>query len=360
MVRFEDYSGIAALYNRHGFAIRSFEEWASLWIHNPLYNELSEWPIGWLLEDENQTIVGYLGNIPLAYMFRGRPLVAATSRAWVVDSGFRSYSFSLLSRFFQQKSVDLFLNTTVNENAIRGYQAFRVSRVPVGAWDQSIFWITNYRGFSASFLANKGLPGWKLLTLPISLGLFAQDKLPSKSVETSQHGLTLTFVDSFDVRFDSFWEQLLFSNSDLLLAARSRKILDWHFHRALAENRAWALIAEEGSQLVAYAIFLRRDNNKLGLDRLRLIDFQSLAGRSDVLIPMLCRTLDRCRMERIHMLEIIGLSSERLRFLPGAGSRQRSLPSWMYFYKANDEVLAQALKDPRSWNPSCFDGDASL
>jgi len=359
-VRFEDYSGIAALHNRHGFASRSFDEWASLWIHNPFYNELTEWPIGWLLEDENQTIVGYLGNIPLPYEFRGRRIVAATSRAWLVDCGFRSYSFALLNRFFQQKYVDLFLNTTVNENAIRGYEAFRVSRVPVGAWDQSIFWITNYRGFTASFLTNKGVHALGLLSLPVSLGLFAQDKLPRKSLGAQRSGVSLTFVNSFDIRFDNFWEKSLCSNSDILLATRSREILDWHFQLALAENRAWVLLAEEGSELVAYAIFLRRDNRNLGLDRMRLIDFQSLAGRNEVLTPMLCRALDRCRMESVHMLEIVGLSPERQRVIDIAGLRRRSLPSWSYFYKANDDQLAQALNDPRSWDPSCFDGDASL
>ena len=357
---FEDYSGIATLYERHGFASRSFEEWASLWIGNPLYNELPEWPIGWLLEDENKTIVGYLGNIPLPYVFRGRQIVAATSRAWVVDSGFRSYSFSLLNRFFRQKSVDLFLNTTVNKNAIRGYQAFRVSRVPVGAWDQSIFWITNYRGFAASVLANKRVPGWKLLSFPVSLGLVAQDSLPRKRVGAHKHGVSLTFVNGFDVRFDIFWEKLLSSNSDILLATRSREVLDWHFRRALAENRAWVVIAEVGAELVAYAIFLRRDNKQLGLDRLRLIDFQSLPDSNEVLRPMLSRALDRCRMESVHMLEIIGLSPERQRVIDDAGRRRRSLPSWLYFYKANDDRLAEALKDPRSWDPSCFDGDASL
>jgi hypothetical protein len=357
---FEDYSGIATLYERHGFASRSFEEWASLWIGNPLYNELPEWPIGWLLEDENKTIVGYLGNIPLPYVFRGSQIVAATSRAWVVDSGFRSYSFSLLHRFFRQKSVDLFINTTVNKNAIRGYEAFRVSRVPVGAWDQSIFWITNYLGFAASVLVNKRVPGWKLLSFPVSLGLVAQDRLPRKRVGAHGYGVSLTFVNDFDVRFDTFWEKLLSSNSDILLAMRSREILDWHFRRALAENRAWVLIAEVGSQLVAYAIFLRRDNKQLGLDRLRLIDFQSLPDRNEVLRPMLGRALDRCRRESVHMLEIIGLTPERERVIDDAGRRRRSLPSWLYFYKANDERLAEALKDPRSWDPSCFDGDASL
>jgi hypothetical protein len=357
--RFEDYSGIAALHDRHGFASRGYDEWAGLWIRNPLYLQLTDWPMGWVLE-QNQTIVGYLGNIPLPYSFRGKPIVAATSRAWIVDSAFRSYSFSLLSRFFQQTNVGLFINTTVNENAIKGYEAFRVCRVPVGAWDQSLFWITNYRGFAASALANKGIPGPRVLSLPFSLGLFAIDKLAKKQLRVQRSKISITFVRSFDERFDRFWEKLQRSNVEVLLATRSREVLEWHFQRALAENRAWVVTVEVGSQLAALAIFLRQDNRKLGLKRLRLIDFQSLDGGNELLIPILSTVLDRCRSERVHMLEIIGLSAAKQRILDDAVVHRRALPSWSYFYKTNDSQLAEALEDPRSWDPSCFDGDAGL
>ena len=358
--RFEDYSGIAALHDRNGIASRSYDEWIGLWTQNPLYKELTDWPIGWVLEEENQAIVGYLGNIPLPYIFQGKRIVAATSRAWIVDSGFRSYSFSLLSRFFQQRNVDLFLNTTVNENAIRGYEAFRVCRVPVGAWDQSIFWITNYRGLAASFLTDKGIPAPKLLSFPVSLALLARDKLANKHLKAHRHGVSIKFVNSFDVRFDRFWDKLQGTSSNILLATRSRQILEWHFQRALAEHRAWVLTAEDGPQLVAHAIFLRQDNRKLGLNRLRLIDFQSLENRNELLIPILCAALDRCRTEGVHMLEIIGLNPAKQRIVDHAVLHRRVLPSWLYFYKTNDDQLAKALEDPRSWDPSCFDGDASL
>jgi hypothetical protein len=358
--RFQDYSGIAALHDRHGFATKSHEEWISLWIHNPLYNQLADWPIGWVLEEKNQAIVGYLGNIPLPYVFRGRPIVAATSRAWIVDSSFRSYSFLLLSRFFQQRTVDLFINNTVNKNSVRGYEAFRACRVPVGAWDESIFWITNYRGFAASLLANKGIPAPKVLGYPLSLGLLAQDKLARRKLRVHQHGVSIAFANCFDTRFDRFWENLQCTNAGILLATRSREILEWHFRRSLAESRAWVIIAEEGRELAAYAIFLRRDNRKLGLNRLRLIDFQSLDNRNELFIPILSLALGRCRMEGVHMLEIIGLSLARQRILDAVVFHRRVLPSWSYFYKSNNDELTTALEDPRSWDPSCFDGDASL
>jgi hypothetical protein len=358
--RLEDYSGIAALHDRHGFTSRSYDEWTSLWTRNPLYNKLTNWPIGWVLETENGSIVGHLGNIPLPYVFRGERLLAATSRAWIVDSGFRSYSFSLASRFFQQRRVDLFLNTTVNNNAVRGYEAFRMNRVPVGAWDESIFWITNYRGFATSFLTEKGIPAPKLLSLPASFGLLAGDKFANKSLRASRPTVSIKFVNHLDDRFDSFWDQLQRRRSDVLLADRSKEVLEWHFQRSLADDRTWILTIEDGPHLTGYAVFMRRDNPTLGLKRLRLIDFQSLERRNDLLVPILGLALTRCRMQGIHMLEIMGLNPANQRILEHGILHKRALPSWLYFYKTNDSQLATALKDPSSWDPSCFDGDASL
>jgi hypothetical protein len=357
---FEDYSGISALHDRHGFATKSHEEWISLWSQNPLYNQLYDWPIGWILEGKNHAIVGYLGNIPLPYVFRSRPILAATSRAWIVDPPFRSYSFLLLSRFFQQRNVDLFINNTVNKNAVRGYEAFRVCRVPVGAWDESIFWITNYRGFAASLLASKEILAPTVVGYLLSLALLTQDKLARKRLRVHREGGLISFANCFDPRFDTFWDHLQCSNPDILLATRSREILEWHFRRPLAESRAWVVTAGKGPELAAYAIFLRRDNRKVGLNRLRLIDFQSLDNRNELLIPILALALERCRKEGIHMLETIGLSLANQRVLDSAVLHRRSLPSWSYFYKTNDGELAKALEDPRAWDPSSFDGDASL
>jgi hypothetical protein len=358
--RFEDYYGISALHQRHGFGSRSYEEWRNLWVQNPLCNELTDWPIGWVLEDRHNTIVGYLGNIPLPYVFKHRRIVAATSKAWIVDSSFRSYSFLLLSRFFQQKNVDLFLNTTVNENAVRGYQAFRVCRVPVGAWDQSIFWITNYRGFATSLLSAKGILAPTLLSLPVSFALLIRDTLKGRDHRDDQSFGSMTFVNSFDARFETFWHRLQGMRWGVLLADRSRAILEWHFQRALAEKRAWVVTVAHGPELAAYAIFLRRDNGKYGLKRLRLIDFQSCQNHDELIMPILSRALHRCRREGVDMLEIIGLKPTHQRLLDHAILHKRALPSWLYFYKTNDSQLARDLENPGSWDPSCFDGDASL
>ena len=106
--------------------------------------------------------------------FENRRLVASASRAVVVDSRYRTYSFQLFRNFFKQKQVDLFLATTVNEQAAKANQVFRAMRVPAGSWDESVFWITNYHGFSASLLAMKELHT-KHLSYPLSAGLLLRD-----------------------------------------------------------------------------------------------------------------------------------------------------------------------------------------
>ena len=54
------------------------------------------------------------------------------------------------------------------------------------------------------------------------------------------------------------------------------------------------------------------------------------------------------------MLEDVGCS------LPGVRApHQRTLPSWLFYYKASP-ALVQQLADPAVWQPSLFDGDSSL
>src|SRR5258707_3947474 len=91
---FDDYPGIRTLSLQHGLVAKSYVEWEHLWIANPAYKCTPDWPIGWVLEVEDD-IVGYIGNIPLAYEFQGRIIIAPASYGLVVDHKYRSYSLSL-------------------------------------------------------------------------------------------------------------------------------------------------------------------------------------------------------------------------------------------------------------------------
>lgn len=360
--RFDDYTQIAALASRFDLHTESYPAWTHLWTNNPASRALQiDVPIGWVLDIGDGAIGGYLGNIPMAYELQGRRFLAATTRAWVVDTPYRSYSPLLLATYFQQRNVDLFLSTTVNPLSEPAYSSFQSSRLPVGAWDRTLFWITNYKGFVASYLRKINTTIAGPLSHPLAAGLFVRDSIMrSRLANTS--AVTVQLTSSFDDSFQSFWEALRTKKSDTLMADRSRDSLDWHFKFALQQKRAWILTIAGKSGLVAYAIFLRHDFLQVGLTRMRLVDFQCIEPDKslDLLTAMLATAIDRCRQESIHMFELVGVTPALERKLQSCSPHARPLGSWLAYYKAKHPALAEALKNPDVWEPSLFDGDSSL
>ena len=265
----DDYPRVRALEAQCGISTKDCADWRHLWSDNPVYHQVQDgWPIGWVLETDDHGIVGSVCNVPLAYEFEGQPLLVAAGRAWVADSRFRPYSVLLLEHYFSQTGVDLFLNTTVNHQAAGAFSIFESPRVPAGIWNQSVFWITGYRGFARSLLSRSDLPAPGALAWPASLAL---------------------------------------RTADVLTYRRSR------------------------TRLIAYAIFLRKDQPSHSLKRIRLVDFQTLETDSRILPALLGCALEQCRVEDIHMLEHIGSDTITAALAP-LKPRRRRLPSWLYYY----------------------------
>jgi hypothetical protein len=75
---------------------------------------------------------------------------------------------------------------------------------------------------------------------------------------------------------------------------------------------------------------------------------------------MLAWAIGRCRREGIDMVESIGFRSDKESVISEIAPHKLKLTSWLYFYKTRDTSLAAGLCDPDVWDPSQFDGDASL
>jgi len=358
----EDYSQISSLASKFDLHTESYPAWTHLFSNNPGARiPQSAFPIGWVL-DVDGSIAGYLGNIPLAYHLQGKTYLAATTRAWVVDTPYRSYSPLLLATYFQQRNVDLFFSTTVNSQSEAAYSSFQSTRVQVGAWDRTLFWITNYRGFIASYLRKSASSSLvQQLSYPLSAGLYLRDQIRQSRLPKDD-GTPVVPAASFDDRFQSFWEQLRAKKSDILIADRSQETLDWHFKFALQQNRCWIYTVEGKSGLIAYAVFLRSDFPQVGLTRMRLADFQCIAPANSlpILSTMLATAANRCRKESIHMIELVGVSPALEKGLQSASPHSRLLGSWLFYYKASNPSLGGVLKNPDVWEPSLFDGDSSL
>lgn len=354
-----DYGQIAALSARNGLEVKTQEAWEHLWIGNPVYKKFPNWPIGWLAEHDGE-IVGFLGNIPISYSFKGREIVSACTYLMSVDLPFRGYAVRLIQRLFRWANTNLEFHfcTTANEHSAKLSERLKVPRVPVGDWSNSSFWIANHREFLEAVLERKGWP--KLLAYPGSAALVLREMVLKPRRAMGQPS-ELSFCSNFDERFDVFWKELQEEYPNRLLATRSREVLDWHFKQALAGDRVWILTLNEGSsRILAYAIFCRIDNPQIHLKRMCLIDFQSLNGDHEVLVPMLSRGLRRCEEQRIHMLEAFGFRPDKQCVIDRAAPYRRRLRAWAYFYRTSNQAWREELQHVDVWDPSQFDGDASL
>jgi len=350
---FDDYQQIAALQTRNGLSQRPRREWAALWQGNPAYERgRNRWPIGWVLESEPGRIVGSIANLPSAYLWKGELIRAATECDWAVDPEYRPFSLLLMQRIVNQPNADLLLTTTVGAAAEPSYAAFQWSRVPAGRWDKAAFWITEGRGFLRSALLKKRTPLAGLAIYPMALALCCRDifRVRRKS------RLRIERKPEFDSSFDVFWEALKRGKRDALLGVRSAAALRWHF-RGFGEN-AWIVTASRDAQVIAYAIFVRRDNPEIGLKRLRLADFQALEATEEALDGILNWVVEHSRLDGIHMLEDVGCVLEGLG-IPRA-PYHRDLASWAYYYRAQRSDLSHALKESSVWDATSLDGDASL
>lgn len=358
---FEDFEAINDLGRRHGLEARKNTEWESLWKENPVMEDLKRpWPLGWVLEGDMERIIGCLCNVPLAYELEGRRLTAAAGTFLAVDADYRNYSILLIKRFFEQKNVDLLLLTTANNDAGRIFPVFKARRIPVDSYATVLFWIINYRQFVSSALINRKIPFKGALAHPLSLTLRGIDKLTGRNQRMFRLDGEIQQCETFDGRFDAFWSILKKRYSDRLLYVRDREHLGWHFKSAIKGKRVWVFVCGKESRINSYAIFLRQDADGGRLRRIRLVDFQYVDDGTDAIMKMISHAAKRCRKEDIHVLEIIGFDSEKRSAAEEYSPYKRMLPSWPFFYKANDPVLADRLNAPGRWDPCMLDGDGSL
>ncbi|MGH9558136.1 MAG: hypothetical protein ACRD30_02785, partial [Bryobacteraceae bacterium] len=164
---FDDYPQIAQIESLRGLEPKSYDEWSQLWLGNPAYRERSaSWPIGWVIEDSQGRIAGSLGNIPLAYEFEGRRILAAAARGLVAEPAFSSGCPLLLDQFLHQPGVELCIHHNGVPEATPSSES-DCARVTSGAWDEAGFWVTGHRVFAESYLKKRRRSFAKPLSYPL-------------------------------------------------------------------------------------------------------------------------------------------------------------------------------------------------
>jgi len=357
---FDDYDQIAAVERANGLSVKPREQWLRLWQNNPAFQHVPDWPIGWVLEDENRQIVGSLENVPCLYRLGGVTYIGGFGRGWAVDERYRSFSLLLIVRQLRQPNIDLRLTTTASPRTAALLTQQGWSRVPVGQWDRSALWVVSYAETARRYLASRTPRLVSALAGALVYPPLLLNDLIARRPRHFKTGCQLGWCAGFDERFDQFWSELEIRNPGVLLSKRDRQTLRWHFQYALEQSCIWILTACRGQRLIAYAILERREVRSVDLTRMLLVDFQSLEKDQDLASAMISGVLERCREEGVQVLENVGCWLEKKHSLVNRAPHQRDLGSWCYLYQAPNPELASTLESVESWYPTQYDADASL
>lgn len=352
---FDDYEEIARLGSAH-FEVAAFDDWRGFWLNNPVWQRVgTDWPIGWVLQIASGEIVGVLLNVPSLYTFRGRDLMCGFGRYWAVAEAYRGYALWLIDEYFNQPGVDLFVNNDPAPITAPIHERLE-HRVPLGEWDAASYWVIGYVGFAQARLRRLKVPLPGLLAYAAGGALWLRDTIRSKRLPEIPQSVSIESTERFDSRFDAFWDELVRQNPEKLLADRSSRTLSWHFDIPMRRGQLWIFTASRNGKLRAYCVLNCKENGR----HVRLIDYQTIEPEVDLLPGLLRAALQRCAEEGVHLLENFGRGVPKMLVLDDCAPYHKKVSSWRFFYRAVDPVLDSELRAARFWDPSAYDGDASL
>jgi hypothetical protein len=348
---FEDAGAICRLNQRNGMGALDTTAWRECWEAYPFAAEFRDIPIGWVLEIDEGSVVGNLDNVHMLYELGGKRVKGVVAAGWVVDPAYRSKSLQLMTTFFRQKGVDLWLNVSASPAAAQILTALKIARIPIPDYGTPCFWAVRPRAFARAVLLRRSVPGATLLAWPAGLVLLARDIFG----RSGRGPLTspVRRLREFDDRFDGLWGN---STQEMRLrAVRTRAVLEWRFRTELRGGRAAIVVAERGAALLGYAILVRRAGSDLGMDLYDVADLQVAADDLSTVKDLL-----------LGSIKVAGEDgADAVKFMTGAPMKRAPadalrpytyhLPVWQQYFKAASPELAAALSTPDAWDFSLFD-----
>ena len=363
---FSDELQVIELWKRNNLINKNPKNnWKMIWIDNPFYQE--NFPIGWVIESENK-ILGYIGNIPLIYHFNNKKIRAVAARGFVVDKKARNYSLKLVSYFFSQKNIDLFLITTSNESASNIYSKFGAQPLPLANYKSIFYWITNIKDVLKNILINK-LKIPKTLSNIITFFLYPfcfiiltfAEKYNYKNKKQWNGEIKFLSINDISEEFNDFWIKTK-TNSNMLLADRSLEVLKWHYKNTESiRDNIKVISAYLNNKLVGYA-FINIENlpNSNTFKRIRIIDLITIDDNISIVNTLIFKVIEFAKTQNVHSVMLVGLPEHLKNQVLNTKPLIRKLKYMPFWFMSLKEKISSDLSHKENWYPVHYDGDSNL
>jgi hypothetical protein len=360
--QFDDFANVDDMNRRLGQGADSLENWRRLWRDNPALQSGRASRIGWLLESRD-VVVGFLGSIPLQCSFGGTNLAAAATCRLAVEPAYRSSTPLLVTSFFRQKDVDLFLNTTATPAAGKIVAALRAIPVPQSDYGKVLFWVLRPRKFISGVLRKTGIrPGLAALGGSAGALALASDTVIRRRTprgDAGKYSVKVINLNELGAEFEYFWEEQE-KIPALLFAKRSAEIMRWHFQPPGTKKIARVLACYASGRLCGYAVVRHEPPVEESVQRSVIADLMVGSDDPAIVDTLLAAAYQSAKAAGSDVLEVMGFPKKIRTIMLKWRPYSRDYPACPYFYKTRDRQLQEKLSTADAWYACPFDGDATL
>ena len=356
-VRFEDYEEIRDLAEKFNINVYSKNNWEDIWKKNPcLKNENKNWTIGWVLENNNK-IVGHLGNIPTEYIYNQKKYIGSVISCWVVEPEYRLHSIRLIKEYHAQSGIDFFLATTSNFKTAKALKAFGWQNMPHEEYDNKLNIIINFEYVYNSYILRRFKKNnifFKIIYKCLSLFLYKKINY-WKKFETNKK---FEIYKKFDDKFDEFWEKIKTENRSKFLFNRSSEWVNWHLNNKIQENESLILALKENKKIVGYAICVNKYDSRVNMKKAVLVDLMLLEKKEQFSLDLILSCLEESRKSNCHLFQMVGFDDKKRKFMYKLSPFSRKNKFSPYLFKSENLELIDLLQNKDSWYPNELEGDS--
>ena len=295
--------------------LRRFEIW---WSTNPACTDL--FPKGWILEN-GPSVVGFIGNLPVRFLYCGEIKTAVAAVSWYVDPSVRGLSsLRLFNAFQKQKQASLFLFNSDNPDLMKIVTKNKFKDHIIPRFQTKYFFVlnrTNLDYIARKFLFCGELPRLHELSAFIKkFGLLTCACIYQKPLRPSPDtDYTTSLCTSCEDSFSDLWKPYLHA-CDVTLS-RDTKTLNWLYFSSIHPGKRLVIQCRRShdNSLAGYMVFDIQRKNSEDVGMMHLMDMCLEKHDPRVLASLLAFAIETGKQHNAALLAVWADSQETDLFL---------------------------------------------
>jgi hypothetical protein len=333
-----------------GFPTTTKEFWVQLfdfwWTSNPAYTP--QIPRGWVLENDT-TLVGFIGNIPVKFQVSGSGRIAVASNSWYVDPSVRGiFSLRLFQEYLKQKGASLFLFKEEDDENVMGILSRYKFEEHILPLSQKEYWyILDKKKVDTvifKFLFTRKLPKvselgelYKRIGFLIIAYLYQKPLIKEEVLLEEAYASSL--CTSCDDAFSRLWEPHL-KSCDITLS-RDTKTLNWLYFSSARSYRRVVIQCHRLSDktLAGYMVFDFLRFNMTGAENMMLTDMCIEHDDPRVLASLTSFAIDFGKQNNAVLLTVWANSPETEKYFRSTFTMRKAAHHYRYIRFSDAETM---------------------